>query len=397
MNVVTKHDFFGDFSVQGENKNKIKILHAGDIHLDSAFSRYGVASGEQRRRELRSVFSSLIQYIRSSDVDVVLLSGDVFDSEYSTLMTLDMLVREFSSCRAEFFISPGNHDPYKSDSIYASPRFSDNVHIFSDEKLSYFDIERLNTRVYGWAFTGISHTFSPLAGKKIDDKTKINLVCGHCDTESPLSSYCPVSESDISAFEADYAAFSHIHNISEPKKLGDTVYAYSGFLESRSFDERGQGGAWLVEIEKTDGKCCLEYKRLNFGCRRHESITLDVTGATDSESIAQKIQSALKEFSNLSQLCVRVTLTGSVGVQLSLGELNAKSYGVEQIEIRNATTPTYNAEYLLSDMTLKGELYRYLLPSLTEGTPDEREIGAQALRIGLAALEGRDITLESEL
>ena len=84
-------------------------------------------------------------------------------------------------------------------------------------------------------------------------------------------------------------------------------------------------------------------------------------------------------------------------MDFSIGELSAKKYGAEYVEIRNSTTPTYDAEYLSSDMSLKGELYRYLLPALTDGTPDEREIASQALRIGLSALDGMDITLPSEV
>ncbi len=383
--------------MSGKNKSKIKILHAGDIHLDSAFSRFGVATGEARRRELRAIFTEMIQYTRSSGVDILLLSGDIFDGECSTPDTLEMLVRELASCRAEVFISPGNHDPYKSASIYASPRFSENVHIFSNEQLSSFALEELNTTVYGWAFTDISHTFSPLAGKRVDDERRINLVCGHCDTQSPISSYCPVSESDISAFGADYVAFSHIHNTPEIKKVKNTTYAYSGFLESRSFDEKGQGGAWLVEIEKADGECRLDCRRLNFGRRRHEIVTVDITGAHDIASASGKIQSSLSHLVNIPQCCVRVVLTGEVGESLSLGELNKKSFGIEELEIRNNTVPTYNSGALMADMTLKGELYRYLLPRLTEGTPEEREIAAQALRIGLASLDGRDFTSEGEI
>ena len=40
-------------------------------------------------------------------------------------------------------------------------------------------------------------------------------------------------------------------------------------------------------------------------------------------------------------------------------------------------------------MSVKGELYRTLLPELTSSDPDRRSIAAEALRIGLLALDGR--------
>ncbi len=382
--------------IQGNDKKRIRIIHAGDLHLDSAFCRYGVASGELRREELRRIFSELIGYIRVHDIDVVLLSGDLFDSEYATHSTLEMLIRELSSCRAEFFISPGNHDPYRHGSIYTSGRFPENVHIFSEEGLCSVDIDRLGVTVYGWAFTGISHSFSPLAGKRVTAPDRINLVCGHCDTDSALSSYCPVTESDISSFSADYAGFSHIHNITEPKKLGACTYAYSGFLESRSFDERGMGGAWLVEIEKNGEKRELTYRRLNFGRRRHEILTVDISGATDAQTAYEKIRAALSSLELGTQCSLRVILSGAVSPSFSLRALEGYSYGVEYIEFKNNTTPTYDAQYLESDMTIKGELYRYLLPSLTVGTREERELAALALKMGIGALDGADVTLITE-
>ena len=70
---------------------------------------------------------------------------------------------------------------------------------------------------------------------------------------------------------------------------------------------------------------------------------------------------------------------------------------MDYIEYKNNTVPTYDASYLESDMSIKGELYRYLLPLLTSGTPEERETAANALKIGLAALENREITTQMEI
>ena len=47
---------------------------------------------------------------------------------------------------------------------------------------------------------------------------------------------------------------------------------------------------------------------------------------------------------------------------------------------------------LEKDMTMRGELYRELLPLLTGGSAEERATASAALKMGLAALEGRNIT-----
>ena len=59
------------------------------------------------------------------------------------------------------------------------------------------------------------------------------------------------------------------------------------------------------------------------------------------------------------------------------------------LTIRDRTSPVFGAEYLAQDMTIKGELYRTLLPRLSSADEVERTLAAEALRIGLLALDGR--------
>ena len=55
------------------------------------------------------------------------------------------------------------------------------------------------------------------------------------------------------------------------------------------------------------------------------------------------------------------------------------------------TLPLYGTEGLKRDMSVKGELFRNLLPMLESESEDDRLVAARAFRVGLAALENRDI------
>ena len=59
------------------------------------------------------------------------------------------------------------------------------------------------------------------------------------------------------------------------------------------------------------------------------------------------------------------------------------------LKLRDRTSPVFGSEYLAGDMTIKGELYRTLLPRLSSADETERALAAEALRIGLLALDGR--------
>ena len=59
--------------------------------------------------------------------------------------------------------------------------------------------------------------------------------------------------------------------------------------------------------------------------------------------------------------------------------------------MKDLTLPLHNTESFKRDMSVKGELYRQLLPMLESENAEERILGGRAFREGLAALEGREI------
>ena len=59
----------------------VKIVHAADFHLDSAFGALSAEQARQRRRESRELLTRLSNYVNQNGVDLVLLAGDLLDSE----------------------------------------------------------------------------------------------------------------------------------------------------------------------------------------------------------------------------------------------------------------------------------------------------------------------------
>ncbi len=373
-------------------KDKIRIIHMGDLHLDSPFSSLGVQKSEIRRREMRATFTSIIYYIKEVGADIVLISGDLFDG-YATSETAELLCSQFASlpdCR--FVIAPGNHDPFVRGSFYASKKLPANVCVFHSEGLGRFVFEELNTEVYGWAFCGSALHESPLAGRRADDNGRLKLVCGHCDMASAISNYCPVTKEDVLHFGAHYNAFSHIHKTPELFCEGGVAWSYSGFVEGRSFDECGKGGIYYIEAE-TGGDFKLEIKRKNIARRHYEWKKLDVSGAASIGDIAEHIDALIKAEKYTDETLLRVTLEGAIAPEMdNLKRLESAVRGIFMLEIDDLTTPTFDGGVLERDMTMRGELYRELLPDLSSGTREERAVAAAALKMGLAALEGRNIS-----
>lgn len=372
----------------------IKILHTGDIHLDSPFSGLDTRRAEIRRNELRAAFTSMMTYVRINEVDILLIAGDLFDSEFVTRETVGLIVRELRKCRAEVFIAAGNHDCIDDASVYAKEGvFPENVHIFKGDRLEKISVDRLGVDVYGYSFASEYMYENPIAGKTADNPERLNLLVCHADTRSMNSKYCPINEEMIASFGADYTALGHIHNPGEIKKIRDSIYGYCGCLEGRDFGETGVKGAVVIEGEKREGKASLKIKRLRFSKRRYEKAELYVDGASTLGEISEKIDTFISDRGYGDETLLSLTLRGAVAPSLVINTdtLSANSRGLFHFEVANDTTPAADSENLMEDTTVKGQFYRELLPLLKSDNEETKKVAEAALRYGLAALEGENI------
>ena len=368
----------------------VRIFHCADLHLDSPFSLSSPAKADQRRIELRSAFTSALMIAKQQQTQLFFISGDLFDSEYVTRDTAELIVSElgaFPSCR--FFISPGNHDPINDVSPYKTVPFPENVHIFgpSKEKVS---IPELNVNVYGFGFGSASYMSCPVAGYGNLDPDAVNILVVHGDTSSPLSKYGPVTKNDIALSGFDYIALGHIHAPTGVLREGNTFYAYPGCLEGRSFDEPGYHGALAGTIEKGN----VDLKFIRFSKRRYETTSVDVTGAATKQAAIEIIRSKIRSYGN--DTIIRVNVTGTVPEPYLIRPSEiGKGYEYPcKIELIDSTVPEIDLTSLEKDTTLKGVFYKKMFDRLAAVPPESEEYATllAALKYGLSALYDRSIT-----
>ncbi len=367
----------------------LKILHTGDFHLDSPFTGVDLPTGERLRNELRNIFIDVIELAGSHDM--MLIAGDLFDCGYVSPDTLALVRDSLAAYGKPVVIAPGNHDPYSTGSIWTAAQWPENVHIFDSDELSVFKFNIGNQRVavHGWAFTSPALERSPLSDGIMIDPAAINLICAHADTVSPISRYAPTPLSLFAVSGCAYAALGHIHNVPDITLAGRTTVSYCGFPEGRSYDEEGDGGVLSVVIE--EGRAPVIEKLIT---STHKYITrhLEITGAdSDSEVAARIIELARSEKCD-KNVSLKVYLEGSIPPTYTPNAAQIEllaGLSLCSLKLRDRTAPIFGSEYLEQDMSIKGELYRTLLPRLASPDEDERRIAADALRIGLLALEGR--------
>lgn len=368
----------------------MKIIHTGDIHLDSPFTTSNPVDAEKRRNALRSAFSSLILYAKTQKTDIFLICGDLFDDDCVTKDTCLAICKEMASVpECSFFITPGNHDPYIDSSPYMLVSFPENVHIFTEEKLSFYEIPGKNVRIYGSAYREKTKGKCDLSPILPLDESKVNILMHHGDIDVPLSQYCSISREDIERGGFDYVAMGHIHKGSEILSVGKTKYAYCGCIEGRDFGECGYKGAIVGDIEKGN----INLSHVRFCAKRYEEVFFDVTGYDDFTHCLQGICEKCASFGEDTLL--RVTLSGLVSEHFTPSADILRTHITKPcyIEIKDKTLALLNGKNLKSDKTLAGEFYRALEEKLESEDENTRENASLALKYGLRAIYGLDLNI----
>ena len=86
--------------------------------------------------------------MNQNGVDLVLLAGDLFDSDTTYRETLEALSEALGAMQARVFIAPGNHDPYSAKSPYATLSWPENVHVFTSKTVERVELPELQCAVH---------------------------------------------------------------------------------------------------------------------------------------------------------------------------------------------------------------------------------------------------------
>lgn len=361
-----------------------KIIHAADLHLDSAFGGLPEEKARQRRRESRELLDRLADLARTEKADLVLLAGDLFDGERVYPETIERLREALGGMACPVLIAPGNHDPYTPRSPYAAAPWPDHVHIFRERELTAVEFPELGCVVHGAAFTDTSRDDQVLAGFAAPEDGRVHLLCLHGDVNAPDSQYGSITKEQIAASGLDYLALGHVHQFSGLQRQGASFWAYPGCPEGRGFDELGEKGVLAGSVER--GKAGLRFVPL---CRRrYQILRADVTGATPRQAIEAAIPAASEQ-----DVC-RIILTGETGAEgVDLRELEAAySHRFYALQLRDETRIARDIWARAEEDSLRGLFLRDLRERYEKASDEaEREKITLAVRFGLAALDGRDM------
>lgn len=352
-------------------KGMMKFIHCADVHLggksDSAFPK---ELADEIKADLRTAFKDMVSYAEKSGIRVILLCGDVFDSDRPFKKDKDFF---YSVVRGnpdiEFLYLKGNHDVGENldEELPNLKRFSDKWTVYDLGGVKFHGIEmtRENSSSLYSTFGGKAEDFNVVMmhGQKGGGKDCVNLM--------------KFRDKNI-----DYLALGHLHTFGAEKIDERGVAVYSGCLSGRGFDETGEKG--FVEVTVDGGRAEYEFKPFSERVIREE--TVDVSGLKDAYEIVSLIKSKIKAD---VKAVVKITLCGELDYLADGLSYDVKRYlggTFAYAEVKDKTSLKLDISALSHDNSLIGEFLRCV-----DGSDYPEEDKAKIIAYGIRALKGERI------
>ena len=351
----------------------LKILHSADWHLDSPFASFSGAQRESLRAAQQQIPVKLARACREHHCDLVLLAGDLFDGIW-TRQTLETVQDALASCQVPVLISPGNHDPWGPDCPWEE-EWPDNVCIFPPG-IAKLDLPELNCRIYGAGFDSMDCP-SLLEGFHVEPGARYQIGLFHGDPTGASSNYNPVTASQVRNSGLSYLALGHIHRLGG-LQVGNTVCGWPGCPMGRGWDEPGEKGYLLVDL---DGEVQLQPVTLD--TPRFQQLTVEI-----GEDPAADLEAVLPP---VSEDFFRVTMTGYG--EPDLRQLQRRFSSIPNLTLRDQTLDPVDIWDQAGEDSLRGVYFQRLKDAAELAEPEERQRILLAAEISRKLLEGREVVL----
>lgn len=233
-------------------RRTLKIAHASDVHLDTDF--YEGGENLSQRDYHRGVFRALLDRILAQQPHLMLLAGDLFDSNRASLATILWAMEQLAALPFPVIMIPGNHDALEPDAIFLRHDFGriPNVRMLTAAEGESHDLPELEATAWGKGMVEHTPEYSPLGGLPAPRPDRWNLGLGHgiyVGRDGFTFRSSPVEARQIEASGLDYIALGHHHALLNVSAKATAAY-YSG--SPVPITKSGQGTFLLITLE--DGK-----------------------------------------------------------------------------------------------------------------------------------------------
>lgn len=428
----------------------LRLLHLADVHLGARHADLGEAAAAQRERQY-AAFRAAVDLAIAEKVDIVLIAGDLFDSNSQPRRSVERVADELKrlvAARIRTVVIPGTHDCYDRSSIYRAYDLAamagvepddDAVTVLTPERPSVH-LVACGAEVHATVFASKRAPHSPLRDLRVgaaaraaetaaatlapgaaatpetgagtstasrgsaaaaDDGSatwQIGLVHGSIAIPDRTDAdEVVVTKEEIAATGLDYLALGHWHSAVQGR-AGATTYAYSGAPEPVAVDQDGAGKVLLVELEEVGGKRTVRIDERQVGRTRFEKLDVDAASVGSQPDLVRQL--AARADPDLV-LDARITGVRPDELDVDPAEIEEQLKGsFLRLRVRDVSLPGLSEGSLPSADTIAGAFIRNVEGRIAELEADPNGAAAaeaaelrDVLRLGRLLLAGHEVTL----
>lgn len=347
----------------------MKIIHTADLHIGSKFIKI---KDDNKRKELihtlSNSFIDIIEYAKSNNINYVLLSGDVFDSDTVIKKDKDFFYSIIkSNPNINFYYIKGNHD-FKSkyeDEI-------ENLHLFTNGITKYY-IKDQNVLIAGYELSENNkelYKMTPLT------KDYYNILMLHGDI-SKKEGKDSIDIEKLKDKNINYLALGHIHKRMSSKFSLNGTYVYPGCLMPRGFDEEGEKGFEVLDTSNNSVNFIktnkYEFKKMEINLKKFNNL--------------YDLISYLNTIPTNKNLLIQFIFTGvynfDLNIEKILSSITDKFY---YVDIKVLAKENALETEIIDERSLKGMFIKLL----KEDSSIDATVKEDILKYGLSCIEKKE-------
>jgi DNA repair exonuclease SbcCD nuclease subunit len=273
------------------------------------------AMAEMVGNATRRVFTGIVDLCLEERVDALLISGDLYDGDQTSMKTARFLreqIRRVDEAGIKVFKIRGNHDALSR--ITKELTFPESVVIFG-ARAGAIQLPRppgeVPVVIHGVSFKDVYAPENLLPKFKPPVAGAVNIGLLHTSLDGALGHdpYAPCSLAELQGAGFRYWALGHIH-----KRMavdGAATVVMPGMPQGRDINEAGAKSVTLVTVTD-DGSILMEERRTSIA--QFERVPVDLTGIEDWRDMVGLLGRSLGQCRDLipsEHLVARVQFTGT--------------------------------------------------------------------------------------
>jgi DNA repair exonuclease SbcCD nuclease subunit len=280
----------------------LRLLHTADVHLGARHTDLGERAVALRERQF-AAFAASIDLAIAEKVDLVLVAGDLFDSNVQPRRSVDRVAAQLKrlvDAKVRTVIAPGTHDVLDRASIYraydlpalAGAVGSDFVTVLEPDRPEVA-FPNLDVVVHGPCFATKRAPHSPLRDLDVakDDRARWHVGLLHAAIAIPNQTEhdeVVITTEEIERSHLDYLALGHWHSYSQGR-AGSTTWAYSGAPEAVAVDQDKAGSVLLVTLDEKAGRKRVTIEPRTVARTRFERLDLDAATLVSQPALIEQL------------------------------------------------------------------------------------------------------------